>query len=472
MVGACIGFVGIIGVRVLVLGDSFDGLHSKFAETGMLETVGVSLLAILILLFSIFLQVLLHEGGHLVCGLATGYRFVSFRIFNLTFIRKDGKLCIKRFSLAGTGGQCLLTPPERPLEDIPTTLYNLGGVLANLLTAILAFLPLLTVDGLPYLLKFFLLMLSLIGILLAGMNGIPMKMGGIGNDADNMRLLLKDSKSKQALVTQLRINALVQEGMRPKDMPAEWFSQTEDINYKDALQVTIALMSASRLLDCEPDIAALEELLLRKARHVLVKLSPMLDLTLALNDLKHVREAHIVSVGNECKELLLLLGQGEGVPADDIPIHCVNFTGVPAPQALVFTRRQEKERACPYTPQLKSYLYEPNASVLKAGAFRSLSSLYKVEKLHPNSHLYTSDHFLPDFPGRKFRITSSCGFGKKEVKEMLAAEKKANLTVRNFPATVAELRKRLKLAEGGGTYLFATTLADEKKVLIRCQATG
>ena len=251
MVGACIGFVGIIGVRVLVLGDSFDGLHSKFAETGMLETVGVSLLAILILLFSIFLQVLLHEGGHLVCGLATGYRFVSFRIFNLTFIRKDGKLCIKRFSLAGTGGQCLLTPPERPLKDIPTTLYNLGGVLANLLTAILAFLPLLTVDGLPYLLKFFLLMLSLIGILLAGMNGIPMKMGGIGNDADNMRLLLKDSKSKQALVTQLRINALVQEGMRPKDMPAEWFSQTEDINYKDALQVTIALMSASRLLDCE-----------------------------------------------------------------------------------------------------------------------------------------------------------------------------------------------------------------------------
>ena len=197
------------------------------------------------------LQVLLHEGGHLVCGLATDYRFVSFRIFNLTFIRKDGKLCIKRFSLAGTGGQCLLTPPERPLEDIPTTLYNLGGVLANLLTAILAFLPLLTVDGLPYLLKFFLLMLSLIGILLAGMNGIPMKMGGIGNDADNMRLLLKDSKSKQALVTQLRINALVQEGMRPKDMPAEWFSQTEDINYKDALQVTIALMSASRLLDCE-----------------------------------------------------------------------------------------------------------------------------------------------------------------------------------------------------------------------------
>lgn len=222
--------------------------------------------------------------------------------------------------------------------------------------------------------------------------------------------------------------------------------------------------------DCEPDVAALEEQLLRKARHVLVKLSPMLDLTLAMNDLKHVRQAHIVSVGNECKELLLLLGQGESLPTDDIPIHCVNFTSAPAPQTLVFTRGQEKGRACPYTSQLKSYLYEPNASVLKAGAFRSLSLLYKVEKLHPNSHLYTSDSLLPDFPGRKFRISSSCGFSKKEVKEMLAAEKKANLTVRNFPATVAELRKRLKLAEGGDTYLFATTLADERKVLVRCQA--
>lgn len=224
--------------------------------------------------------------------------------------------------------------------------------------------------------------------------------------------------------------------------------------------------------DCEPDIAALEELLLRKARHVLVKLSPMLDLTLALNDLKHVHQAHIVSVGNECKELLLLLGQGESLPTDDVPIHCINFTSAPAPQTLVFTRGQEKECTCPCTPQLKSYLYEPNASVLKAGAFRSLSLLYKVEKLHPNSHLYTSDSLLPDFPGRKFRISSSCGFSKKEVKEMLAAEKKANLTVRNFPATVAELRKRLKLAEGGDTYLFATTLADERKVLIRCRTIG
>lgn len=221
--------------------------------------------------------------------------------------------------------------------------------------------------------------------------------------------------------------------------------------------------------DCEPDVSALEELLLQKAKHVLIKLSPMLDLTLAVNDLKHVQEAHIISVNNECKELLLVLGHEKCLATEDIPIHCINLTHSQGQQALTFTRQQEKDCACTYTPVLKAYLYEPNASILKAGAYRSLSSIYKVEKLHPNSHLYTSDEYVAGFPGRKFKIADSCSFNKKEVKEMLGAEKKANLTVRNFPATVAELRKRLKLAEGGDTYLFATTLADEKKVLICCK---
>ena len=221
--------------------------------------------------------------------------------------------------------------------------------------------------------------------------------------------------------------------------------------------------------DCEPDVAALEELLLQKATHVLIKLSPMLDLTLAINDLKHVQEAHIISVNNECKELLLVLGHDKCLSTENIPIHCINLTHSQGQHNLTFTRQQEKDCTCTYTPALKAYLYEPNASILKAGAFRSLSSIYKVEKLHPNSHLYTSDEYIADFPGRKFRIAGSCSFNKKEVKEMLGAEKKANLTVRNFPATVAELRKRLKLAEGGDTYLFATTLADEKKVLICCK---
>ena len=220
------------------------------------------------------------------------------------------------------------------------------------------------------------------------------------------------------------------------------------------------------IADCEPDVSTLESLLLEKAGRVLVKLSPMLDLTQALHTLTHVTEAHLVSAGNECKELLLLLEQGKDLQPDDVPIHCINL---PTDQpAIVFTRRTEQEAPCFYTTTLHTYLYEPNASLLKAGAFRSLTHIYKVEKLHPNSHLYTSDEALPHFPGRAFRIDGWCGFGKREVKELLGDTQKANLTVRNFPASVAELRKRFKLAEGGNVYLFATTLADDRKTLIRC----
>ena len=220
------------------------------------------------------------------------------------------------------------------------------------------------------------------------------------------------------------------------------------------------------IADCEPDVATLEPLLLEKAEHVLIKLSPMLDLTQALHTLQRVSEAHIVSVGNECKELLLILTRGDMTEPDRVPIRCINL---PTDQAAFsFTRQEEQDTACPYAPTLRTYLYEPNASLLKAGAFRSLANAYKAEKLHPNSHLYTSDMPLPDFPGRMFRIDGWCGFGKKEVKSLLGENRKANITVRNFPATVAELRKRLKLAEGGNIYLFATTLAEGQKVLVRC----
>ncbi len=218
--------------------------------------------------------------------------------------------------------------------------------------------------------------------------------------------------------------------------------------------------------DCEPDIAALEPLLLEKAGRVLVKLSPMLDLTQALHTLKHVAGAHLVSAGNECKELLLLLERNRCLPPDDVPVCCVNLPA--SAEAFTFTRREEQNAPCTYADAPRAYLCEPNASLLKAGAFRSLSHVYKVEKLHPNSHLYTSDARIPDFPGRMFRIDGYCGFGKKEVKALLDGVKKANLTVRNFPATVADLRKRLRLGEGGDAYLFATTLNDGRKVLLRC----
>ena len=143
----------------------------------------------------------------------------------------------------------------------------------------------------------------------------------------------------------------------------------------------------------------------------MIKLSPMLDLSLALKELKHTQEIHILSVNNECKELLILLRQTS--PAE-IAIHCVNLLtkGTQEEQHLVFTREQEQRSQCTYTDSLGNYLYEPNASLLKAGAFRSIAAAYPVRKLHPNSHLYISDSFIENFPGRIFRIVNQCSFNK------------------------------------------------------------
>lgn len=216
--------------------------------------------------------------------------------------------------------------------------------------------------------------------------------------------------------------------------------------------------------DCEPDVEELEELLLSKGKQIIIKLSPMLDLTLALKNMKHVREVHVISVNNECKELLLIIGNE---PSLLIPIHCINLTPKEK-QTFTFTREGELTSECLYTKEPGKYLYEPNASILKAGAFRSIASRYEVKKLHPNSHLYTSDLWIENFPGRSFLITGQCSFNKKEIKETIGELKKANITVRNFPATVAEIQKRTKLSDGGEVYLFATTLSNEQKVFIKC----
>lgn len=217
--------------------------------------------------------------------------------------------------------------------------------------------------------------------------------------------------------------------------------------------------------DCEPDVSALESLLVDKADRVMVKLSPMLDLSLALRELNTVCEVHIVAVNNECKELLLLLQKCPVSP--EISVHCEHIASSGERQHYAFTLAAEKAASCPLASGVGAYLYEPNAAILKAGAYRLLTQSYPVEKLHVNSHLYTSSSFVPDFPGRRFRVEAVSGFGKKELKGFLEGIDKANITVRNFPLSVAELRKRLKLKEGGEDYIFATTVADGQKVLVR-----
>ena len=219
--------------------------------------------------------------------------------------------------------------------------------------------------------------------------------------------------------------------------------------------------------DCEPDVSALEDSLVEKAQKVMVKLSPMLDLSLAQKTLKHIREVHIVSVNNECKELLLIL-QKPSV-SSEVSIHCEHLVNGNKHQSFSFTQEQERTSECPLSTEVESYLYEPNASILKAGAYRSITQSYPVKKLHPSSHLYVSSHVIEDFPGRCFQVEAVSGFGKKDLKTFLQGIEKANLTIRNFPSSVAELRKRLKLKEGGEVYLFATTMADESKVLIKCK---
>lgn len=217
--------------------------------------------------------------------------------------------------------------------------------------------------------------------------------------------------------------------------------------------------------DCEPDILSLMPLLLEKARHIMVKLSPMLDLTQALQQTGNVQEAHVVSVANECKELLLVIGH-TSADTEHVPIHCVNIAHG---STQTFTSTKADERAgCRYADAVGGYLYEPNASILKAGAVCAVARRFGLLKLHPNSHLYTSDSLVADFPGRIFTVEGSSGMNKRELKQLLGSAGSANLTIRNFPSSVGELRKRLRLNEGGDVYLFATTLNDGRRVIIKC----
>ena len=214
------------------------------------------------------------------------------------------------------------------------------------------------------------------------------------------------------------------------------------------------------LQDCQPDVVALQDELMAHARVVMLKLSPMLDIHQALRQLRCVREVHVVSVDGECKELLLVMYQQEA----PLRYYCVNIT-----DHVQETVVEEVSVRPVISGQEMAYLYEPNASILKAGVQDALCNIYKVEKLHAFSHLFTSDRLIEDFPGRKFRILGRSDFSKQGVRNLLAGVKQANITVRNFPATVQELRKKLKLADGGSVYLFATTMSDNSHALLRCE---
>jgi len=233
------------------------------------------------------------------------------------------------------------------------------------------------------------------------------------------------------------------------------------------------------LKDCTPDVTLLQEEMLSKADYVIIKLSPMLDWHRAVSELNCVQEVHIISVNNECKELLLVLSArnmggkeassadgaaGEVKHAGSLRIYCINDA-----QSFVcdeLDMESSSVKIAPSTLEEILYLYEPNASLMKAGCFSVLSERYGARMLSKNSHLFVSREPIAVFPGRSFRIIVVSSFNKKELKRHLSGITKANIATRNFPLSVAELRKRLKLKDGGETYIFATTLSDESHVLM------
>ena len=229
--------------------------------------------------------------------------------------------------------------------------------------------------------------------------------------------------------------------------------------------------------DCMPDVTEIKDLLLAKADKVMVKLSPMLDWRKAVADLGNcVSEVHIVSVDNECKELLLIMQRDVA----ELEVVCVNnddeFVFGSSDNTLKpYNLKTSQPNASNLsTCQLvnlsteSTYLYEPNASIMKAGCFAELERAFGAKQVERNSHLFASEHFIEDFPGRKFRVEKVTTLNKKDIKNALDGIVKANITVRNFPMSVEQLRKRLKIKEGGSDYIFATTLMDKSHVLLLC----
>ena len=220
------------------------------------------------------------------------------------------------------------------------------------------------------------------------------------------------------------------------------------------------------IADCTPNVLEVMDELMQKTDMLLLKLSPMLDWRKAVRDLGGASEVHIVSVDNECKELLIMVRHD----VQQIKVVCVNLLSNGDRDVFEF----DDTESTPMHQKIssKTYLFEPNASIMKAGCFDEIQARFHVAQLDNNSHLFVSDHEIPDFPGRRFKIEHVTSMNKRELKEALTGIDRANITVRNFPVSVAELRKKLKLKDGGDVFIFATTVAKEGHQLFICRKIG
>ena len=249
-----------------------------------------------------------------------------------------------------------------------------------------------------------------------------------------------------------------------------------DLIYMDPARRNVHGGRTYDIEDCTPNVIELLPLLMEKANRVMLKLSPMLDWRKAADDLKYVREVHIVSVDNECKELLLLLDKEA---TEDLRVVCVNddktFEFFPS-RGNTFSLTEQNGLSLaekrPFSGSDTAFLYEPNASIMKAGCFKEVAERYAVRQVAENSHLFLSSVEIDDFPGRKFQISSISSMNKQELRTALKDTERANISVRNFPLSPDQLRKKLKLKDGGDTYIFATTTSDGTHRLFICRKIG
>jgi len=222
------------------------------------------------------------------------------------------------------------------------------------------------------------------------------------------------------------------------------------------------------IADCQPNVLEMLGEMTSKAKRILIKLSPMLDVHKAVSDIKATGEAsvstvHIVAVKNECKELLLEVGK-EDCP--QFKTVCVNLLANDKREVFEFETPAPAVSCLSPTSVKWNYLYEPNAAIMKAGCFDQLAAHFGIAQLDPNSHLFVAEQPVDNFPGRGFIIESVCSMNKKELKAALGDLDRANIAVRNFPLSAQQLKERLKLEDGGDAYIFATTVKGERMLFV------
>lgn len=238
------------------------------------------------------------------------------------------------------------------------------------------------------------------------------------------------------------------------------FTEKVDLIYVDPARRNEQGNKVVSLTEYEPNVVSMLDNLFAISSNILIKTSPLLDISKAIAELKFVKQVHIISIDNECKELVFHL---EKDYVDKIKITTINFDKKEN-QVFEFLLNHEKESISEFSEPM-NYLYEPNASIMKAGAFKIIGQQLGLKKLHQHTHLFTSEILKEDFPGRTFKIDAISKFDKKEIAKIIP-EMKANIAVRNFPISTNEVKKKLGIKDGGDVYLFVTTNWKNEKVII------